>query len=168
MRGKKEVFSPEENSILRAALRKLREERGLSQEALGALLGMTQQTAGRLVSTEGGMGRVTANALARELGYNDAEHYLREVGILALVDGRAADAESSSEREVAIVVARRLEYDDGAVEAVLARYADAETRGRSIRWWLTKFGDEERERAADGLLAPSAPLASPPSSRRDR
>ncbi len=169
MPGKKEAFSAEENSILRSALRRLKADRSLSQDALGALLGMTQQNAARLLAptskSPGGMGRSTANALARELGYRDAEHYLLEVGVLALVDGRPSEDKGGSDRDVAVTVARHLDYDEDAVGAVLARYPEAEAKGRSIKWWLTKFGDEERDRASDARTLVKAPKRSRPSAR---
>lgn len=153
MAGKKEAFSPEENLLLRDALRKLRVDRGLSQAAIADALDMTQQNVSRLlapaVRSPGGMGRSTANALARALGYRDAEHYLFEAALAASGEV-SSGAGGASEREFAVSIAHRLGYEEAAIAAVVARYADAgSARGRPVKWWITKFGEEERELAAD-------------------
>ncbi len=135
----------DENRVLRAAVRKLKEDRDLNQAAVGRILGIKQQNAGRLLSAlpHVGMGRATANNLARELGFRDAEDLLLQSGVVAAL------AEPQSNKAVAIAVARRLSYDAIAIDAVVARYTSPEHDARPIKWWVTKFGDEERERAAD-------------------
>lgn len=175
MARKKAAFSEEENAVLRDALRKFDAEQralGKSQEAIGALLDMTQQNVSRLlapnVKSPGGMGRSTANALAKALGYRDAEHLLFEASLESAA-GRAGSDTKTTDREFAASVARRLGYEDAAIRAVLVRYDADSTRGRPLKWWLTKFGEEERELAADHLTqAPQTPPKSSPQRPRRR
>lgn len=150
MSGKKASFSPEENSALRAALRRLQKDRDLSQEELGKILGMTQQNAGRLITTQGGMGRGTANALARELGYRDADSFLLELSI----NESPVDEAGGATREGAIAMGRKFSFDEDAIQSVIARYSEAETQGRPLKWWFTKFGAAELELAADARRPP--------------
>lgn len=78
-------FSAEQNRLLRAALRDLQRDRDLSQAAVGILIGVSQQTASKLLlSARAGMSYGTATALARVLGFAGvddffARHAVREV-----------------------------------------------------------------------------------------
>lgn len=150
MAGKQEAFSQDENRTLRAALRKLFADRKLNQMQLGAILGIKQQSAGRLLSEKiaAGMGRNTANKLARELGFSDAEHLLLEMDVSEFSD--APRDRTWADRDAAAKIARRLGYEETAIQTVIWRYTEvAEARTRPVKWWVTKFGDEERDAAAD-------------------
>jgi transcriptional regulator with XRE-family HTH domain len=69
-------FSAEQNRLLRAALRDLKRERDLSQVAVGELLGISQQVAGKLLSpARGGLSYGTATKLARALGFEGVDDF---------------------------------------------------------------------------------------------
>jgi hypothetical protein len=154
MAGKPEAFSEEENRVLRAALGRLQRDRGVTQRELGELLGIAQQNAGRLLSANGrgGMGRSTANHLARALGYRDAEHLLLEAGVLAAM--KQPPAGRWGWRDTAVGAARSMGFDEAAIHAVVSRFTDDGSRFRPMKWWITKIADEDRELAAERAQQP--------------
>lgn len=75
-KGHPSAFSVEQNRLLRQALRDLRRSRALSQEQVGVLLGVSQQSAGRLLSpARAGLSYGTATSLARELGFASVDEF---------------------------------------------------------------------------------------------
>lgn len=169
MAGKQEAFSEDENRVLRTALRKLRADEGLSQAGVGRILGIKQQNAGRLLAADSrvGMGRGTANNLARHLGFRDAEHFLLEHGLLSTLD-EVRPQERWSNRELAVRLAAKLGYDQAAVTAVVERFTSRDAMLRPAKWWLHKFDVEEREQAADRAPTLAPPTGSGPPPRRRR
>lgn len=168
MAGKQEAFSEAENRVLRAALRKLVQEHELSQAALGKILGIKQQNAGRLLGPgRVGMGRATANNLARHLKYRDAEHFLLEHDVLAAM-AETPSQHRWSERENAVRIAGLLKIDSAAVEAVVKRFTSADALQRPSKWWVDKFYLEERDLLADAAAAPARPPSVSPAKRPRR
>lgn len=162
--GKHETYSEAENRILRAALRELRAKRKLSQEALGKLLGISQQNAGNLAGSvpSMGMGRPTANRLAVALGFPHAEELL-----LAHDVGGSHGHGEWSNREAAVRAGRLLGFEAAAIEVVVHQYSSApDARIRPVKWWITKFGEQERETAADRGAAFLRANLEPPPKRR--
>lgn len=173
--GKPEAYTPEENAVLRAALRRMRELEELTQAGVGAIIGVEQQNAGRLLAagSKVGMGRATANRLARHIGFRDAEHLLLETGVLAEMQlpppARSSMGVTWTERDRAVRLAPTLGYDLAAVEAVVARFTDDTSRHRPMKWWFDKFFAEERDRAeTPPTVVPAAPASSVPSRRKPR
>lgn len=75
-KGHPTSFTAEQNRLLRSALRDLKRERGLSQATVGDLLGVSQQTAGRLLSSaKAGLSYGTATVLARSLGFEGVDDF---------------------------------------------------------------------------------------------
>lgn len=173
MSGKPEAFSADENRALRAALRRLQEKEALSQTAVGKVLGISQQNAGRLLGAEpgAGMSRTTANALARKLGFRDAEHFLLEAGVLAAMKGTPAGT-AWANRDSAVRVSRLIGYDEAAITAVVQRFTTDDYRTRPMKWWVTRIGDEDRDLAADrraeAAAAAVAPAPAEPARRTKR
>lgn len=82
-RGQPRAFTDRQNAALHAALAELQKKRALSQKALGTLLGIGQQSAGRLERSEAaGFSNGTAGALVRALGYASVETFFRARGVL--------------------------------------------------------------------------------------
>lgn len=149
MVGKPQVFSDEENATLRAELRALKNDRGLSQAAVGRLIGVGQPTAGKLLGTRhAGMSRATANALARALNFRDAEELLLDRGALAAMKQPPTGA-AWGNRDTAVRIAQHLKYDQAAIHAIVTRYPDDDYRTRSVKWWMIRFGEEETRMRAD-------------------
>lgn len=139
MPGKRQVFSDRENEVLRAALRRLRDEKELTQKELGELLGMRQQNAGRLVgAAKTGMSRDAANRLARRLGYRDAEHYLLEVGVFSGLEQPPAGSHWR-DRDTAVNIARKLGYAEEAIQAVIKRFGAHDYSAKVVRWWVDQI-----------------------------
>lgn len=187
MSGKKAAFTDAENEVLRGRLREYRQERGLTQREMGELLGIEQQNIGRLESkARTGLNRTTANALAHLLKYRDVEELLLAEGVLAELRAPPPRHSSTgagwSDRDMAVKIAASMKIDPVAVQAVVARFTEDSHRHKPIKWWVTKFGNEEIERAAERIAAPpdsrpaprdvpmpkapAAPAASPPAKRR--
>lgn len=164
MPGKPEAFSDAENAVLRAEFRRLREEREWSQAEAGRQIGIAQQNAGRLLGAnpEVGMSRTTANQLARLCGYRDAEDLLLQKGVLAEMQPVPGGA-AWGDRDIAVRIARRMGYDAGVIEAVIARYTAPEYRHKSMKWWNGKIVLEQMTRATDEaertyVIEPERPL----------
>lgn len=161
MRGKPPSFSDDENRVLRAALRELQKQRGISGAALGRLLGTSQSAMSQLLGYERrGLSRSTANKLARELKFRDAEALLLDRDVLAAMK-EIPSGRAWGNRDMAIRIAQRLGYEQNAIEAIIARYTDASARTRPSKWWITKFGEEERELAVDRAEASAHPMLPP-------
>ena len=165
MAGKPESFSEEENKVLRDALRKFAVDNKLTQAAVGRALDIAQQNAGRLTGSSPfvGMGRKTANLLAVKLGYRDAEHFLKERGVLAELQAPREGAEWG-DRDSAARIAKHLNIDETAIRNVVARYSRNEDHHRPMKWWIGKFREEEVEMAADAQ-APALPVAIRPATK---
>lgn len=164
MSGKPEAFSDEENAVLRAEFRRLREQYKWSQTEAGRQIGIAQQNAGRLLGAnpESGMSRTTANRLARLCGFRDAEDLLLHKGVLAEMQPLPGGARWR-DRDIAVRIARHIGYDAGVIEAVVARYTGAEHQHKSMKWWNVKIVLEQMTRAAEGeertyVVEPERPL----------
>jgi hypothetical protein len=82
MRGHPEVFTTDQNAELRAALRELQRQHNHSQAALGALLGIAQQTAGRLLRLDAaGFSYASATRLVRACGFGGVDSFFRARGV---------------------------------------------------------------------------------------
>lgn len=147
MPGKRQVFSDEENRVLREELRKYmadREAAGnkISQTEMGQILGIEQQNVARLKNIEThertGFNRDTANRLAQHLGFNDAEHLLLERGVLAEMKEIPGGA-GWSDRDVAVRIALKIGYDSVIIQAIVSRYASPDYRSKPMRWWMDHF-----------------------------
>lgn len=173
--GKRQVFSDDENRALREALRKHRDEHDLTGAQVGRLLGIKQQNAARLLSDAPahrltGMGRDTANNLARILGFRDAEHFLIEHGVLAEMQPLPTGT-GWGDRDTAVKVARKMGYAEEAIQAVLARFRAPDYRAKTMRWWNDQIVLEAMARAAAEPDAASAsvhpiPRATPKAKKR--
>lgn len=74
--GHPAAFSSEQNRHLRAALRGLKRQKGLSQAEVGETIGVSQQVAGRLLSQgRAGMSYGTATTLVRCLGFVGVDEF---------------------------------------------------------------------------------------------
>lgn len=163
MPGKPADFSDEENQVLRDALRRLKDEHGLKQAAIGRRVGMTQQNVARLLSTgRGGMGRKTANRLARELGFHDVEALLLEAGVSQATRG-ASSGKPWSGRDAAVTIARQAQIDEDAIRLVVERYGTPEDQRRPLKWWLRKFTNEDHEIALERAEAAASKRTHVPS-----
>lgn len=145
MGGKKAQFTDAENALLAAELRTLLES--ATQREAADVLHIRQQNVSALSKGRSGFGRATANRLAAHLGYGSAELFL----IMADIERTMASKPRSgwALRDAAKRLATVLGYDEAAVEAVVQRYVDDEAKERPVKWWVLRFGDEEREQLAD-------------------
>lgn len=140
MSGKRAQFSTEENAILRARLRDHADR--ATQKATADALGITQQNISALLAGRNGFARSTANNLAALEGYGSAELLLAT----AEVERSMASGMTGWERrDAAVRLAGALGYDEAAVARVVARYAEPADKSRPPKWWIMKFGDEERD-----------------------
>ncbi len=160
MAGKTVSFSEEERNALRAAFRQYVKDNELTQTAAGDAIGMAQQNAGRLLgsSPDVGMGRKAANLLAVRLGYQNAEHFLKEHGVLAELQAERSGAEWAV-RDASVRIAKHLDINEAAVRNVVARYARNEDLHRPMKWWIGKFREEEVEMAAEAQSPQQLPQA---------
>lgn len=82
MRGHPEAFTADQNAELRAALRELQRQHSYSQAALGAVLGVAQQTAGRLLRLDAaGFSYGSATRLVRACGFGGVDSFFRARGV---------------------------------------------------------------------------------------
>lgn len=127
-----------------------------NQEQMGRLLGIGQQSAGKLLGTGGtGFSRPTAVKLAELCGFDSPETLLRESGHVE----RAAP-EGWQVRELAMTLARRADFDDETLERVRIRYAESRYASMSTRWWTERIVHEQSQRDAEAQ-APEAPKSTP-------
>ncbi len=81
-RGHPEVFTEQQNAELRGALAELKSKRNYSQTAVGEILGVGQQAAGRLLKSDAaGFSYATATRLVRFLGYAGVDTFFRAKGV---------------------------------------------------------------------------------------
>lgn len=81
--GHRKVFTDAQNSALREALVDLHKKRNLSQTALGAILGIKQQNAGRLLKEDddNGFSYESGTRLVRYLGFAGVDTFFRSRGV---------------------------------------------------------------------------------------
>lgn len=86
------MFDSRQNRALRLALLAVKRSRKLSQDALGELLGTTQQRVQQLLltTTAEGFSYKTATALARELGFDGVDAFFAAKRVGTSADVRAA------------------------------------------------------------------------------
>lgn len=121
---------------MRFILRRLKERGKWSQEVTGKRLGIGQQSVGKILSKNGGFSRPTALALARLSGFESPEDMLRDLGVLADVKDAP---EGWVERDLAVGTARRIGYEDAAIDRVIARHATSEYASKPARWWMDRI-----------------------------
>lgn len=159
MTGKRQVFSDEENNVLRAALRKFRDTNDLTQKQIGELLGIEQQNAGRLLAKgRAGMSRDTANKFARTVGFRDAEHFLLENGVFAQLE-EPPQGNPWYQRDAAVTYARKLGYPEAAITAVITRYGSHDYTSKEMKWWNNRIVLESLETPPDAPPAVSPVVA---------
>ncbi len=149
--GKRTDFTPQEVELLRAFAREKKRRDGLTGDQLGQLMGISQQNASEFTKDRavGGIGRTTANALAQNCDYQDAEELLRELKQLAAIAedgvGNVWHARDSARRvaEAAGVASR-------AIEVVIEQRKTPADARRPQKWWLQQFLNQETQMLADG------------------
>lgn len=81
------MFGDQQNGALHDGLRELLKKKHRSQTELGELLGISQQSAGRLQRDESaGFALSTATALVRALGYASVDTFFRAKGVASPSD----------------------------------------------------------------------------------
>lgn len=117
-RGKPETFTPEQQGALRAALKEwIAEQRGagvhLTQEGIGELLGVVQQTAGRFLAHEGtGVSYASATKIARLTGAAGVDEFFAKRGL---------SVEGPSRTSAAVAAVRHAERElEGAWDRLVA------------------------------------------------
>ncbi len=168
--GKRQVFSDDENNVLREELRKYMDEHEHTQTAMAELLDIKQQNVGRLKNTKSyphtGFNRDTANRLADLLGYRDAEELLIARGALADMK-QLPSGNAWHNRDFAVRLARSLKYHPAAIDAVLARYTGSEYRSKPARWWVDRISAEHPVHAEAVEEKPTGKIARHPRSGTD-
>lgn len=128
--GKPEAFTPEENEVFRRLLRQLIKDQGLSQAQAGERLHVAQQTVAKLVGPRGtGFSLPTARRLAAALGASGPEELLAR-------ETAAGDGVPWAGREAAVLLARRVPYDERVIDRVVSRFSADTYAHRPTRWWL--------------------------------
>lgn len=159
-RGKPEAFTPKENAAMRHVLRVQHERlkakhRGWTQEKTGQLIGVSQQTAGKLLGHgAAGFSRPTALKLAEMCGFDSPESMLRELG--AQADPKEAPT-GWAMRDLAVASARRMGYDEEVISRVVAKYGDSRYASMPARWWMDRIVHEAAERDAERAAAEPPP-----------
>lgn len=163
VKGPPRHLSPEQIGALRSALRDFDAERarstpGWNQTKLGDALGVSQQVAGRYLST-----------VATGISYPTAIRIVELVAPTLTMDeffaskgvGRpAAPNPERGNRSLATNLARSIGVAELAVQTVLERYRDSTFDSKPTKWWVGKFIDEDKD------LAP--PPVEPPPQRRTK
>ena len=136
--GKPRVFSDEQLDVLRAGAQRLVAERRLTQADLGALLGVTQTSAGRfLTSRSSGLSYLTATTLVRSLGYHGVDAFFEAHGVATWQADKEPDP--WPHRAYAAQMARLLGMDPIAIGNVIARDVHPSLRRRSPYTWFMLF-----------------------------
>lgn len=121
--------------LLRAEIQRLKESLGITQGGVGDLLGITQQTASKILSGDSGIGYQTATKLAEALGYDGVDSLLDDLGL-----GKAeAHADVFPERQLAARIARVLGASNTAIARVRDRCTGDAYAERRARWWVEEF-----------------------------
>ncbi len=155
---KPEAFTERENAAMRHVLKTLRDRHGWSQAETGRRLNIGQQAAGVILNKSGGFSRPTALALAVLCGFDSPESMLEDLG--ARADAKKAP-EGWGDRDLAAGIARRLGYEERAIERVIAKYTDSRYASQPSRWWMDRIVHEAAELAAERTAAPPAPASEP-------
>lgn len=149
---------------MRHVLKTLKERGKWSQTTTGKQLGIGQQAAGHILNKGGGFSRPTALRLAELCGFDSPESMLADLGALA----KRQDApEGWFERDLAAGSARRLGYEEAAIDRVIARFGAPQYAQQPARWWMDRIVHEAAGMAAEREIAPPPPSASTmPASKR--
>lgn len=159
---KPESFTEAENDALRAALRDLCDRRRWKTAEAGRQLGISQQSASKLINGRGGFSRPTAEKLAELLGADGANVLVRSMGAAA---NPMTVPQGWGDRELAVSIARRLGYEEEVIRRVVVKFQDDQFKSRSARWWNDRVVIEAAEHQA-ALAAEPSPVAAPPVTQR--
>ena len=151
--GKPENFSPEIERALRAALLEFLEplpKKEKTQAAVGARLGVTQQTAGRYMRQEdAGFSWPAATRIARLAKYAGLDDFLAAKGLRLDEEGLVAGP--WLERDTAARLALGRGYSQSAIDDVIRRFSGSGYQNRPVHWWDKWFKvvwEEETEYGA--------------------
>jgi hypothetical protein len=173
-RGKPEFFTRDQNQALRRALLAYleplpREQR--TQQAVGELLGVVQQTAGRYLTREdAGFSYLAATEVARLSGYKGVDEFFEAHGLMVGAKD-AGRTELWPGRTLAIILAKRDGISETAIQAVVVRYQDRYHQNRPPPWWAERFRiehDDEMSRARADATTQAAEKPREPPSPHDR
>lgn len=148
--GKPQNFSDEQIQALRIAFREWHKRkdaeakivgRSWSQAQTGKAIGVSQQVAGKLLShAVAGLSFPTAKAIAALEGFTSVEDFFA-----AHEPSRVNAAAERGNRDLAVIVGRRMGLADAAIDTVLGRYASSQFDGRPTKWWVEKFISEDND-----------------------
>lgn len=152
---KRKAFTDAQNAIFREELRQLIDDEGWSQAKVGEALKIRQQSVGRLKHGVDGFSYASALELAKLRGL-DSPHAL----IARRTGSPSGVAEPWAGRDAALLLARRVPYDEAAIKRVVARFAAESFASRPTRWWLDRIVHEAAELDAERAESPTPPPAS--------
>ncbi len=137
-------FDLEDQQILREEAEQLRQKKGWTKTHMGVVLGIKQQNVSRFLSGIGGIRRRTANRLALECGFRDAEGLIAEGRFMRGLKSTAGNVWSS--RDSAVRMAEAIGYAPTTIDAVVERMKAPEYAQKSAKWWLEQFMLEDMAR----------------------
>lgn len=150
------TYNDEENDVLRAALQDLKAGRKYNQAELARALGFKQQTISKLLDstrrTGNGMSREVANALARVLGFGNAEDLLLRKGVASALR-EAPSGKTWGNRDLAAAIAPRFGIATAAIQSVVGRFASPSYRTKPPKWWMARFFYEDEQLALERVDA---------------
>ncbi len=152
---KRPDFTPQELELLRAYAREIRDHRTLTGEKLGELMESSQQTASAFTKpgSGSGIGRIAANALARNTGFRDSEECLSWLRARrAIQEGGELVGNVWSQRDTARKIAEAMGVAAAAIDAVIGQRKANEDARRPVKWWVLQFTLQETQMAADEKL----------------
>jgi plasmid maintenance system antidote protein VapI len=144
MAGHPSDFEIEDQQILREEADALMKRKGWNQTKLARMLGVARQNAGRFLREEGGIRRRTANRLAIELGFRDAEGLIAEGRIMRGL--RSTSGNVWALRDSGVRVAQALGFPEATIKAVVERMKAPEFAAKSAKWWVEQIVLEDMGR----------------------
>lgn len=144
MAGHPSDFDIEDQQILREEAATLMAKKGWNQTKLAAVLGVARQNAGRFLRGEGGIRRRTANRLAIECGFRDAEGLISEGRFMRGL--RSTSGNVWGLRDSGVRMAEALGYPAETIRAVVERMKAPEFASKSARWWVEQIVLEDMGR----------------------
>jgi hypothetical protein len=170
-RGKPETFTEEQLNALRTEFKKWCAQQApppLTQQQIGDIIGVSQQTAGRFLRTaHAGVSYQTATAIVQRLGFSGVDAFFDQRGLRKPPPAPSGGAWEN--REAAIVMGRRMRLRESALRRVVERFAEDRFKARDIRFWLDRFQrehDDEEEHLLEVAAPPGAPTAEHKRKRR--
>ncbi len=137
MAGHPSDFDIEDQQILREEAEALRQREGWTKTKMGDLIGIKQQNVSRFLHGIGGISRKTANRIAIQCGFRDAEALIAEGRFMRGL--KSTKGSVWALRDSGVRMAEALGYPPATIKTVVERAVAPDYASKPARWWVEQI-----------------------------